>query len=848
MKKLFCLLTFVLYCLFLSAQGLGFKSIDKQINERPSLILFNQEKGLTISKSMQIDFDLRLIDRNSFGYIIILKNKENEENFSLTYSGTDSKTGVFKFNTDGVINHFSITMPLDSIEKKWHKVSILFDLLNNRAVLSIDSFIQSSTQLFTEKLFSPLISIGRYEYVLDIPDFQIRNLNVNIDNSKYEFPLNESNGSNVHTSKGEIKGTITNPYWLINESYNWNLLFELKSSKPSGFSFDEKNQQFIFFNQDSLKLFSLSEKVMQNLKIDAPVEIQLGTHFINRQNDQLFIYELNNLPKGDTTVAYFDLKNLNWHATGIASLPVQLHHHNGFYDANNQRYMIFGGFGNKRYSNTFYSYDIERDKWDKITFTGDTIPPRFFSGMALKKDSLKYYIFGGMGNHSGDQTVGRIYYHDLFEVSLENNRIKKLWEIPSDKRLVSTKDMLLSKDENFIYALCYPEYLANTFLQLYKIHIQSGEMVPVGDSIPMCSEEIATSANLYHNEKEELFYCVIQEYDKKNRVQARVYSIKDSPVSLSEMRILKDKDSGINSIILLMILSIIIFSLFLIVILFKRRQCSKVKKMILQSNKISDLSYNESSIDKNVVKVTNSINQDSQYNSIFVFGPFTVIDRNGRNITHLFSTRLKLVFIYILLHSKDKGVLSVSLNEVFWSDKTDSKVKNLKGVTINQIRKNLSDIDGIDLVFEAGYFKLNFTGCYCDLTEFEFLKESRTEFQELNQILIRGKFLDGIESDIFDSYKFKMEEYLILYLPLEIQKSYSAHKYDLTIRYSNMLFNIDAINENALAFYIHSMNKMNLSQDAILRYSIFSKEYRLMMGNDYSKSYNMILAIEPVVL
>ena len=36
-------------------------------------------------------------------------------------------------------------------------------------------------------------------------------------------------------------------------------------------------------------------------------------------------------------------------------------------------------------------------------------------------------------------------------------------------------------------------------------------------------------------------------------------------------------------------------------------------------------------------------------NAVYLFGPFTVIDRNGRDITHLFSSRLRQVFIYILL-------------------------------------------------------------------------------------------------------------------------------------------------------------------------------------------------------
>ncbi|RAZ94159.1 hypothetical protein DK853_36595, partial [Klebsiella oxytoca] len=38
-------------------------------------------------------------------------------------------------------------------------------------------------------------------------------------------------------------------------------------------------------------------------------------------------------------------------------------------------------------------------------------------------------------------------------------------------------------------------------------------------------------------------------------------------------------------------------------------------------------------------------------NAVYLFGPFTVIDRNGRDITHLFSSRLRQVFICILLHS-----------------------------------------------------------------------------------------------------------------------------------------------------------------------------------------------------
>ena len=59
--------------------------------------------------------------------------------------------------------------------------------------------------------------------------------------------------------------------------------------------------------------------------------------------------------------------------------------------------------------------------------------------------------------------------------------------------------MILTPDEKYIYALCYPEYLSDTYLQLYRLTVDDGTMKALGDSIPMRSEEIMTNANLYYN-------------------------------------------------------------------------------------------------------------------------------------------------------------------------------------------------------------------------------------------------------------------------------------------------------------------------------------------------------------
>ena len=211
----------------------------------------------------------------------------------------------------------------------------------------------------------------------------------------------------------------------------------------------------------------------------------------------------------------------------------------------------------------------------------------------------------------------------------------------------------------------------------------------------------------------------------------------------------------------------------------------------------------------------------------------------------MFSSRLRQVFIYILLHSTHNGVLSASLNEVFWPDKPDDKVKNLKGVTINQIRKNLAELDGVELVHDKGYFRLVFTDCYCDYFRFRTLKNAEEVENELGILLMRGKFLDGMDAGMMDHFKQKVEEFLSSFLPLEIERLYQQHKYDAVIRFCNVLFRVDPVNELALAYGMHALNHTGSSQEAILQYSLFVREYKQMMNEEYSTSYAELMSINP---
>ena len=837
--------------LFAYSQGLLFQANDKEIKERTSLQIFQEGEIPCFTKNFQLSFELSIRDFDTFGYVFLLKEDQGKTKYSFTYTYLDGENSTFKFNTDGKENHYSLNLRNDALAYQWIPVSFAFDLQQDVLTIRIGDNEKKITSLGLKDTFCPHLFFGRYDYILDMPTFAIRNLKLEGDRShSYTFPLNENEGEEVHTSTGKVLGTVVNPVWLINGSYHWEKLFEYSFQSPSGITFEPDSQRLIIFSQDSLLTYNLLKRQPQKYSYSnkLPVKLQLATHFMNTTDGKLYVYELNNLPLGDATVAALDLNNQEWKQTGVAALPVQLHHHDGFWDETTGKYLVFGGFGNKRFNNTFLEYDIEGDRWDTLSYSGDRIIPRYFSGMAVNKNREHIYVFGGMGNESGEQSVGRNYLHDLYLLDRKQQSVRRLWQNASDHRLVVARDMILTPDEKYIYALCYPEYLSDTYLQLYRLTVDDGTMKALGDSIPMRSEEIMTNANLYYNSLTHEYYCTTTEFDKKGHTVIRTYVLSAPPVSLDEIRSYGSRSS--LEIRWLWIMAGIGVLLLAGGVLFVRKKRGKQRNAVLESSSVLMSPPVGREPDKSVQGKETLAKEDFESslvrpNAVYLFGPFTVIDRNGRDITHLFSSRLRQVFIYILLHSTHNGVLSASLNEVFWPDKPDDKVKNLKGVTINQIRKNLAELDGVELVHDKGYFRLVFTDCYCDYFRFRTLKNAEEVENELGILLMRGKFLDGMDAGMMDHFKQKVEEFLSSFLPLEIERLYQQHKYDAVIRFCNVLFRVDPVNELALAYGMHALNHTGSSQEAILQYSLFVREYRQMMNEEYSISYAELMSKNP---
>lgn len=480
------------------------------------------------------------------------------------------------------------------------------------------------------------------------------------------------------------------------------------------------------------------------------------------------------------------------------------------------------------YSKNFYCFDLNERKWSTLDgFSGDTILPRYFSSVGYLKKTNSIYVFGGMCNESGEQVVGRKYFYDLHKVDLNTKHITKLWEIPWDKSNVVPVRGMVILDDSCFYTLCYPEHFSKSFLQLYRFSLKDGSYEILGDSIPIYSDKITTNANLYYDHQLNNLYAIVQEFADDVSSDLKVYSLAFPPITADDLTNYPKEESGI---IVLIIIGLACICISIIGYLLYRRFVQKNKNSRNTSQTFRTLNNDKERIDKP--------------NSIYLFGEFTVRDRNNKDITYMFSTKLRQMFFLVLQYSIEDGITSQRLSNLIWPDKPEDKVKNSRGVTINHLRKALGELDGIEFVYDKGYFKIVLTDeCYCDFVRCiqiisTGIEENR---EELIEILTRGKFLRSSDQALFDTFKIDMEHKLEPVLLIEIEKSFTTEAYQTTINLTEALFNIDPLNDEALVFQTKALQRLKLNEEARIRYQAFVVEYKKTMGSDYPHPYKDLI-------
>lgn len=204
------------------SQGLLFYGNEKRISERATYSVLREGHERTFTNAFRISFDYLVRNVESPGYILYLEDRDAGKTYSFTYLHKPGDRCSFSFNEDGKRIFCTFELDKEDYDHRWLPVSIALDIPADCARITIGKRSKEISNLGLEPTgFSPHIYFGKCEYILDVASYAIRNLSLTDGEEIMIFPLNESSGEDVHDSRGHVVGQVTNPVWLINQSYYW---------------------------------------------------------------------------------------------------------------------------------------------------------------------------------------------------------------------------------------------------------------------------------------------------------------------------------------------------------------------------------------------------------------------------------------------------------------------------------------------------------------------------------------------------------------------------------------------------------------------------------------------------
>lgn len=832
---IFILLLSVFYCNAAGSTevfGLGFNSTDLRVADRTSYDLFNGSKKL-YDGQITIDFEISILNPKRFGYVLNLYGKDDEFNIVLV-NFRDKKCIWLDFNSIATHTKLSLPIPIAECHSNiWHKVSITFDKeLNKIAYTLNDDKKEMAYDLTRFNVINSLFGLT-HKYT-DVASMAIRNITFCDGQTTYEFPLNENSGTTIYDSKHQAMGQVTNPNWKINAHHYWKNQLTLQQDKLCGLAYDSRRHNIIIYNADSILVIS-NQMNIQRMPNTFPNRfgIDSGGMIYDEQADCMVIY--NPLPKVNDaySLATYNYTDGTFNAEDLVIAESRLNHHNIVIDyQNNERNVwLFGGYGNHSYTNKFRRYDVSTHSWVEEAFTNNQIiEPRFFSAIGPTNNPSKYYLFGGFGNISGNQSDGADNYYDLYEVDFTHKTVKKLAKFnkPS-KNFILTGNLIVSPDEQSFYALGYNHNEAHANGYMYYFDLKNKDFKRVSDSISIISEKIETMAYTWFDNYTHKIICAIHEYNPSTGVSINISTLDFPPVELPvKASISKDnRNIYFGFFSLFSILLLIIIGLFASRLLICHKKTAEVKNDL---NKV-----------KGDLPVQSMENNHA--NTIYLLGDFCVCAPSGKDISYRFSNKLRQLLILLLIYSDkiQNGISSAQISTILWPDKNDSN--NIRRVTFKNLREALSDVNGIQIVFENQKWILKIDDKeQCDYLYIMSLSTEEIENKPYNAELIskvydcciRGTFLSPYSFSWLDSYKMQYEEHCNGVLMALLNKALSVNDYSSALKLTSCLLLIDSLNEDAFRIKIDLLIRTGRKQQANIKLHLFEEEYFKAYGKHLS--------------
>ncbi len=231
------------------------------------------------------------------------------------------------------------------------------------------------------------------------------------------------------------------------------------------------------------------------------------------------------------------------------------------------------------------------------------------------------------------------------------------------------------RDAGNIYALIHPIDRFNSALQLMKGSLQSPEYQLMADTIPYAFHDIESFADLYYCAASKKLVAVTLFTDKNNVSSVKVYTLDFPPNKLAVVE--PPKAAASNDWIWFLVAGGLVAGGVLLM-MWRRRQLRQAQQAKMYTPPPAVASAAAVGQSDAVAGIAQEPAMQKEAAAIYLFGPFEVFDKEGNDITKLFTPLLRELFLLILTYTvKDgKGIASEKLYETLWGDKPLKDARN----------------------------------------------------------------------------------------------------------------------------------------------------------------------------
>ena len=848
----------IIYCVFFSfclntavaAQGvnygLEFKSHEVDKENRTGLDL-TPEKSFNFSKGFTISFDV-LFERKStqiFGYIlrIIGNNNQNIDFILASEYGFYPNIRATSSETESLLNY--VFEKFGNTYDEWIHINLTVETEKNLLLISIGNENYSFDMQNAKDFKNVNLVFGKNDYlssrIRDVPPMIIKDILIKDLKEKplYHWPLSK------HTDEGaydELKNHFaycSNPSWIMNNRASWEKLSTFTTKSNPQICYNEKENVIAIVDAHYFNNYNTNTGILEkdSFILGVPHGNLINQLVYHPIENKYFSYSFEN------KASYYDSHNKSWN-NSLTDFDQNHWHHNRYIYPGDSCLYVFFGYGHHNYSDGIIRYDFKKGAFEAVNFSGNKIYPRYLSGLG-KIDDDRVLIFGGYGSTSGNQTLFPKNYYDCYIVNLKEKEIKKLWELNiADNNFVVSNSLIVDSINNCFYSLCFPQQEFSTYLQLYRFSMEKPHCDILADSIPFSFHDIQSYCDLYLNNRTNKLYAITYSPLVANSASSvSIYSLAYPPLSKADLfqNNVKKQYRKLTALAGMIFLLCLLGGFFIF-----------AKKIKMKNNKSIDI-IQETEDFEPVVGIK-PVNIRDEKQSIFLFGGFQVMDKNGQDITGDFTPLLKQLFIIILLNTlKDgKGISSLKLRETLWFDKSEESAKNNRGVYLSKLRQIFEQIGLIQIIKnQNSYWIVEFgNDIYCDYYEALILierlkdKNNRTvkDIKRLFSIISYGEMLPNLQIDWVDPFKANfLNEILDIFADI-LKQSESDITPQEYVDLANTILIHDSLNEEALRLKCSSLIKIGKIGLAKKIYNSFVKEYNLLFGKNFKYSFNQIIS------